>query len=267
MDHRPATARRALTALTLACIWMLVTAHAALASESIPMTLRGKSIAIELYRPAADPPKGTVLMASGDVGWVGLAVDLARSLSSQGYAVVGINSRQYLSVFVEGAAHLTTDQIVGDYAAIVAMLRGRQSVWPPIVVAGVSEGAALAVVAGSGAANHSWVAGVITLGLPASAELAWRWKDAIRWVTKGDSSEPSFEPRAFIGAVAPLPLWMIQSTTDEYVTEADYRQLEAAARPPKRLVLIDAANHRFTNRLPQVREQVRAGVEWIQHPK
>jgi len=60
-------------------------------------------------------------------------------------------------------------------------------------VAGVSEGAALAILAAA-RVNHSWVSGVMTLGLPASAELAWRWKDALSWITKQDSAEPSFEP-------------------------------------------------------------------------
>ena len=63
--------------------------------------------------------------------------------------------------------------------------------------------------------------------------------------------------------MAPLPLWMIQSTRDEYVTQADYRRFEAAAREPKKLVLIDASNHRFTDRMPQLKEQVLAGLVWI----
>jgi hypothetical protein len=56
---------------------------------------------------------------------------------------------------------------------------------------------------------------------------------------------------------------MIQSRRDEYVKEAEYRRFEAAARPPKRLVLIDAKDHRFTDRLPELRQQVLAGLTWI----
>ena len=66
-----------------------------------------------------------------------------------------------------------------------------------------------------------------------------------------------------IGQVSPLPIWMIQSRRDEYVKEADYRRFEAAARPPKQLVLIDASNHRFTDRLPELKQQVMAGLAWI----
>lgn len=76
------------------------------------------------------------------------------------------------------------------------------------------------------------------------AELAWRWTDFTTWITKKDANEPSFFPVDFIAQVAPIPIVMIQSSRDEYVTEADYRRLEATAREPKKLVVIDAANHR-----------------------
>ena len=63
--------------------------------------------------------------------------------------------------------------------------------------------------------------------------------------------------------MSPVPLYMIQSTHDEYVTERDYRQMEAAARPPKKLVLIDAANHRFTDKIAELRAGYIAALAWI----
>jgi hypothetical protein len=56
---------------------------------------------------------------------------------------------------------------------------------------------------------------------------------------------------------------MIQSSKDEYVPKAEYERLEAAARDPKKLVLIDASNHRFTDRRPELRSAYRAGLAWI----
>ncbi len=259
-------ARPAITRLIGLCLAGALVASGAAAGEKVPVTIRGKAFVLELYRPGQAAPKGTILMGSGDVGWVGLAVDLAGFLSDQGYAVVGINSRQYLATFTSRASHVTPEQVAGDYDAIVQRLRDRRTLWAPVVVAGVSEGAALAVLAGA-KANHAWVQGVMTIGLPPSAELAWRWKDVLAWVTKGNAAEPSFEPKDFIGGVSPVPLWMIQSTRDEYVTEADYRAIETAARPPKRLVLVDAANHRFTDRRPVLRQHVVAGLAWIQNPR
>ena len=58
---------------------------------------------------------------------------------------------------------------------------------------------------------------MITMGLPATAEIAWRWSDFTAWITKKDAAEPSFAARDYLGAIAPLPLAMIQSRKDEYV--------------------------------------------------
>jgi pimeloyl-ACP methyl ester carboxylesterase len=247
--------------------FVLLAAAPVAAAEKLDVAIRGKSITLELYRPPAGvTPKGTVLMGSGDVGWVGLAVDLSELLVQNGYAVCGINARQYLAAFTSGADHVATEQVPRDYAVIAQALRDRQFIWEPVVVSGVSEGAALAVLAAADRANHSWIRGVVTLGLPPTAELAWRWTDITSWITKKDSAEPSFEPRLFIGAISPIPLWMIQSAKDEYVKEEDYRLFERLAGAPKRLVLIDASNHRFTDRLPLVRQQLLAGLAWIRNP-
>ena len=225
-------------------------------TERVDLPVRGKTMALTVYVPAVPPSqiKGTILMGSGDVGWVGLATSMAEFLSADGYVVVGINVRQYLSVFRTRDSHLIAAEVPGDYGQIAAYLRGRNLLRPPVVVSGVSEGAAIAVLGASAQANHAWIDGVITMGLPAIAELAWRWTDFTSWITKKDSDEPSFAARDYIAAVSPKALWMIQSTTDEYVTTADYRDLEAAARPPRTLVLIAASNHRFTDRIGELRQ-------------
>jgi fermentation-respiration switch protein FrsA (DUF1100 family) len=202
-------------------------------------------------------------MAGGDVGWVGLAVSLAEFLSDRGYNVVGVNTRQYLSAFTNGKQHLTPDDPPADYGAMRAFLEARQLLQRPVVLSGVSEGAALAVLAASLDANHRWIDGVVTMGTPMIAELAWRWTDFTTWITKKDANEPSFSPVDYIARVAPIPLVMIQSTRDEYVPEADYRKLDATAMAPKRLVLIAAANHRFTDTQPELRAEMLNALAWI----
>lgn len=238
-------------------------AHAT-SGQAWPVVVRGKTLTVTVYVPKAGATvKGTVFMGSGDVGWVGLAVSLAEFLSDDGYVVAGINARQYLGAFVDGAAHLTVPQVPGDFAVVAAALRAKGLLARPVVVAGVSEGAALAVAAAADASAHQWIDGVMTMGLPATAELAWRWKDALTWVTKNDADEPSFSPHEILPQVAPLPLAMLQSRRDEYVPEADYRRFERVAGEPKRFVLIDAANHRFTDKQPELRAQVQAALSWI----
>lgn len=41
---------------------------------------------------------------------------------------------------------------------------------------------------------------------------------------------------------------------------------EQVAAAPKQLVLIDASNHRFTDRKPELRNQLRAGLVWLKAP-
>jgi hypothetical protein len=238
---------------------------AAARGQRVDVPVRGKMLHLTVYRP--DVPqsrwKGTVVMGSGDVGWVGLAVSTAEFLSDAGYVVAGVNVRQYLSTFATGRSHLTTDDVPIDFAAMAATLRQQGLLAEPVVLAGVSEGAALAVLGASSPANHAWARGVITMGLPATAALAWRWTDFTTWITKKDADEPSFSPGDFIGQVSPLSLHMIQSTRDEYVPESDYRALEQAARQPKSLTLIAASNHRFTDRVTEVRRAVIEALETI----
>ena len=252
----------------LLTLTLLTAAHALAAeaanSQKLDVDVRGKTLTLTVYAPRPGVPvRGTILMGSGDVGWVGLATTLADFLSDGGYIVAGINARQYLSAFANGSAHLETDQVPGDYGVLAAALRSRGLLAPPVILSGVSEGAALAVAAAASPASQQWVDGVLTMGLPATAELAWRWKDVMAWVTKTDADEPSFSPHEIIGRVSPVPLWMIHSTRDEYVEEADYRRFESVANEPKKLVLIDAKNHRFTDKMPQLKEQVLAGLAWL----
>jgi len=243
----------------VACV---LTAAPARAGGTEKISVRGQTLSLAIYPPKSQP-RGTLLMGSGDVGWVGLAVSLAEEFSDEGYVVAGINVRQYLSSFASGRSHLETVEEPADYRAIADYLRVRGLLVHPVIVAGVSEGAALAVLAASDGKNHDWIDGVITMGLPASAELAWHWTDAASWITRRDANEPSFAPADVIARVSPLPLYMIQSKKDEYVTPADYERFRALARQPSRLVLIDASNHRFTDRRPELDAAFVSGLAWI----
>lgn len=250
----------------LALALTLVTAAAAAASslEKVDVSVRGQTLTLALYRPqGGGAAKGTVVIGSGDVGWVGLAVTVAEELSGEGYVVVGINVRQYLGAFTSGKAHLEAGNVPGDYRVLVDAARAHAALPRPLVLSGVSEGAALAVLAAADAATHTWVDGVITMGLPATAELAWRWTDVSTWITKRDMNEPSFCSFDYVPSVSPLPLYMIQSRRDEYVPAADYQRFSDIAKEPKKLVLIDASNHRFTDRRDDLRRAIADGLAWV----
>jgi pimeloyl-ACP methyl ester carboxylesterase len=255
-------ATRPFLALILVSALVLAASSGLSAAEKLDVTVRGKPLTLAIYRPSVRP-SATILMASGDVGWVGLAVSLAEEFSARGYLVVGINTRQYLSAFTSGKSHLEPSDVPADYRVIRDALTRERWLARPVIVSGVSEGAALSVLAASDPVSHSWIDGVITMGLPPIAELAWRWTDVTSWISKRDSDEPSFAPAEAIGGVAPLPIWLIQSRKDEYVPPAAYERLFARARDPKQLTIIDSSNHRFTDKRAELSAVFAAGLNWI----
>jgi hypothetical protein len=253
--------RRSVAALAiLALCWG--TPAEARSGEKLRFALRTKTLTLTLYRPGVSP-KGTILMGSGDAGWVGLAVRMSEFLSDQGYIVVGFNVREYLSAFTLGTEHVSVEDARSDYRALAQFLSHRQLLCHPVLLSGVSEGAALAVVAAGDPGNRTWIDGVVAIGLPATAELAWRWVDIVALIARRNADEPSFEPSQYVGAVAPTPLAMIQSATDEYATDADRARLFAAAKPPRKMMMIDSANHRFTDKLPELRTELLAAIAWV----
>jgi len=243
-------------------LWLGCGTAAAASTERLDLVVRGQTISLTIYKPKS-PPRGTIVMASGDVGWVGLAASMADDLSAQGFLVVGLNARQYLAAFTSRKGHLQPKDVPSDYLFLADRLTEKQLLVRPVILSGVSEGAALAVLAASEPKNHAWIAGVITMGLPATAELAWRWTDLWASAMRKDADEPSFAVADVLPGVAPLPLCMIQSKTDEYVTPSDYERFRTIAKEPKQLVLIDAANHRFTDRRPELNRAFADGLAWI----
>jgi type IV secretory pathway VirJ component len=241
---------------------MLAVAGNAVAAERVDMPLRGRTMALTIYRPSS-AAKGTIIMGSGDVGWVGLAASRAQELSGEGYVVAGVNVREYLSAFTSRSAHLEPSDIQRDFGELARFLKRSGLLVPPVILSGVSEGAGIVVVAAASVENHEWISGVITMGLPQVSEIAWRWSDFTSWIIKKDADEPSVRATDYLPAIAPIPLAMIQSTKDEYVPESEYREMESVAREPKRQVLIPASNHRFTDRLGDLRRAYAESLNWI----
>lgn len=235
-------------------------------SRPIDFPLRGKTLTLQIYYPVRTP-LATIIMGSGDAGWTGLSLTMAEFLSDRGYLVIGFNSQQYLSAFRNGNRHLTVDDPPADFREMIALLRAQHLCIGPVLLSGMSEGAALAVLVAADPRNHTWIDGLITMGIPSKAELAWKWTDILSLIRKTDPDEPSFAPFDFVGLVAPVPFVMLQSKTDEYVPVLDYQQCHANANHPKKLVIIDASNHRFTDRRPELQLAYLAAVVWVQEAK
>jgi len=223
------------------------------------VVIRGRTQTLHTYgtRGHGDP----VILASGDGGWIHLGPHAARTLEAAGFFVVGVDARAYLHSFTSAVSPLQRADVAGDFRDIAewaAAGSGKRA-----ILVGVSEGAGLSVLAASDARARSAMSGVVALGLPDVNELAWRWKDAVIYVTHGVPREPTFHVADVIAKVAPLPVAVIQSTRDEYVSLEAARALVALAGEPRRLWIVPAANHRFSGNLAELDRRLLDAVGWV----
>ena len=99
--------------------------------------------------------------------------------------------------------------------------------------------------------------------MPDQAELGWRFRDSIIYITKGVPNEPLFSTAEVIGKVAPLPMVAIHSTKDEFVSVDEIKRVMSRALEPKQLWLIEADNHRFSGKEQELNQKLLDAIAWI----
>jgi alpha-beta hydrolase superfamily lysophospholipase len=244
-------------------VWLLVclagsSGRLASAQSRDTITIRGHAQTVSIYGQRGGQ---AMVVSSGDGGWIHLAPHVAEVLSTQGFFVVGFDAKAYLESFTARAAALKPEDEPGDYK-LLADFAARGSTRKPILI-GVSEGAGLSLLAATDPRTKAVLSGVIGLGLPNTNELGWRWRDAIIYLTHGVPSEPTFSAAAIADRVSPLPLAAIHSTHDEFVPLAEIQRILDAARAPKRLWIVSAANHRFSDNLAELDRRLLEAVAWV----
>lgn len=223
-----------------------------------PIVIRGQTQSLRLYGSRGGSP---VIVSSGDGGWIHLGPHVAEVLAVNGFFVVGFDVKAYLESFTSGAVTLRSEDEPGDYKVLVDFA-ARGSAQKPVLV-GVSEGAGLSVLAATDPRTKQAIAGVLGLGLPDLNELGWRWKDALIYLTHGVPHEPTFSTAAIIDRVAPVPLGAIHATRDEFVPLAEVQRVLAAAREPKKLWVVSASNHRFSDNLAEFDRCLIEALGWV----
>jgi type IV secretory pathway VirJ component len=229
---------------------------------SVAVTLDGKVQTLTAYR--VERATQAVILSSGDLGWAGFVVDVAQFLAGQNVAVLGFDSKAYLESFTVGSSHVDPARVPVHFEMLAATAARTLGIDAAPVLIGISEGAGLSVMAAADASRQARFRGVIVLGLPGATELGWRaWRDWTTWVTKQNPAEPMAESMAFVGRLAPMPFVSIQSMRDEFVPLETAKALFAATKEPKRLYLIDASNHRFSDKRDEVHARILEALRWI----
>ncbi len=232
------------------------------AETKATLRLRGQEQTLRLYGPRTGPP---VVVSSGDGGWTHLGPDVAAFLETRGFFVVGFDCRHYLSSFTSGSTTLAPTDVPRDYRALLDYARlGRAE---PVLLVGVSEGAGLSVLAASDPGLQASLRGVLALGLPDVNELGWRFFDSTIYVTHKTPNEPTFKAADYVPRLGTVPLAAIHATHDEFVPVEEAKRLMALPGGPKRLVILEAADHRFSDKQAELQKAMLEAVEWMRNPK
>jgi dienelactone hydrolase len=252
MAHKPGAFAIVLVALAAG-----LSAAGASAPHAETITLRGHAQHVQVY---GDPDQPIAIVSSGDGGWKHLGPHVAEALAAHGYRVIGFDVKSYLASFTTSTSALSQTDVPADYAELITTVThpGR-----PVLLVGVSEGASLSVLAATNPRLQSRVSGVIAFGLPDKAELGWRLVDTLIYVTHTDPREPMFSTASIVAGMSPVPLAAIHSTHDEFVPLPEVGRVMAAASDPKRLWVVNAANHRFSDNLGACDAALFEAAAWI----
>ena len=239
--------------------------YADVATEDRSVEIRGRQFLVHFYRPKNDASAKPAIYACGDGGWRGLAPRTAQQLAHIGFAVAGIDSKIYLRQFSSTATPLTTKQLASDYADVAKALRQYARVEPntPVLIYGWSLGAGFAIAAGADQATRSNWAGVISIGLPRQNQLVSGVGGNHADLKSDAYSSYGFRSRDLMASIAPVPLVMIQSTTDTASPIKVGRALFDAAAQPKQFVLIKASNHRFSGAREEFYAALSNAAQWM----
>jgi pimeloyl-ACP methyl ester carboxylesterase len=225
------------------------------------ITIRGQEQRVYLYRAAMTGQHHKIFFAPGDAGCRGFAVAIAEHLEKEGYDTYCLDVLHYLESFT-GKSILTKDQIASDFNQIGRWIQQRDH--EPILLLGWSEGAGLGLAAAATHENKALFDGIIAIGVPENNILAWHWKDVGAWLTKTAPHEPTFKSADFISRTSPLPLFVIGSTSTQWVTPETTRELFSLAQEPKKLAMITAQDHKYSDNTEGFFNALREGLGWVQ---
>ena len=234
-------------------------------TENREVTVRGRQFNVHFYRPQDDRSALPAIYACGDGGWRGLAPRTAQQLAHMGFAVAGIDSKVYLREFSSVVNPLTIKQLARDYADIAVALRtyARVDSAVPVYVYGWSLGAGFAIAVGSDVETRPNWAGIISIGLPRQNQLVSGVNGNHANLKVEGNAPYGFHSENVLAMIAPVPLIMIQSTSDTASPPKVGNALFAAAKDPKKYVLIKASNHRFSGARDEFYAALADGVTWM----
>ena len=255
---RPAAARVVLAALACAACEHRPIADPATASPAFRVGVRlsdlaaarPRTVGLWVATPHEAHGRPLVLHLTGDGGAHGLDLLLFTALTRWGYPVALLSSPSWAGTLVGGRTTPEALALDLDRMARAAAAAAGTPAEAPFVLFGLSRGAGLAVEAAGEAPLRGRVAGVVALGLCGREEYVWR----------GRSSGRPYVDKDRLGD---LPLEVLQSTRDGYMSAAAARQAFGPDTAARALHAIEAQSHTFVDGREALLEELERSLDRV----
>ena len=223
------------------------------------VTVRGQVQKVWFYPAVGTSLHHKILFAPGDGGHRGFAILIAEKLAALGYDVYTLDTRHYLASFT-GKTQLTPSDVMTDFHTLAQQISGNST--EKITLAGWSTGAGLSVLAAANEDKTDYD-GLLAISLGKTNILGWRCVDTLAtWFGKVPH-EPTFQSAEYVSRIAPLPVFVIQSSRDEFIPQEDAEYVFVQAKRPKHFRLIHANNHSFAGKREEFFAALQHGFQWI----
>jgi predicted alpha/beta hydrolase family esterase len=250
-----------LAALTAACVHTVPLGRPVPAPFVRTVTLYGHPLELHLSTLGSGH-EPLLVFATGDGGWRGYDLDTYQHLVSWGYPVAGFSAPEYIK-YLRGEDETTTPvRLATDYMLIVERAKRelRLATDTPVILVGVSRGAGLAVVAAGQPLLQPQLAGVLAVALTKEEEHV-RFRR--RRSSRASAESLMLQTYQYLPNLDVVPLEVIQSTNDNYVTAAEARELFGHDTGRRRLVAIDSKNHSFSDAREELYAAMQESLEWL----
>jgi hypothetical protein len=214
-----------------------------------------------------------VLYASGDGGWFGAAAGMFHTIASSGLPTVGFSTKAFMRIEQRWSRPLSVAHVVEGYQRIIDAARAQLRLSPdaPVVLTGWSRGASLGVLVASSREADPRVTGLVGIGLAADEQLD------IQGGSDDDAGEDTEVPAAvnadlharsiamypLLSRIVPRRVVIIQASGDGYLPASRARELFGPDSAMRRLVAIDARNHRFNGGESKFAVALVEAVDWV----
>ena len=256
--------RKALILLGAICIVALAVPTVAF-GDTRHVVLSSQTVSVRVQTAPGTSPSAAVVVASGIDGWRGLASDVGERLSTDGYAVIGLDTRSYLIEATRRSGPLSPAAVAEDYLVVLR----RVHEWFPdlrrVFLLGVSEGAALAQVAAADPRVGLQLAGVVGLETPGTVSLRspyWTWTN---WITHKDENTVTVAAVDYVAAVAPTPVAFIYGTHDMAGATETAQTIFDRGGEPRRLAVIETERLLFDDAREQLFDTIHDCLAWSTH--